>query len=274
MHQHKMPVSILFRFEFCVSLSYKGLKVRIQVLAQSVRSTRMDNGMSRSDESTGDEATESSSVRSSAVSSPEPLDEPPSTPVEVKSSYIDCSDESLQGEKALLHLAARSRILFIVFMLLPLSAGMFVISRNPPEIVSILYAKDFLTCASREKTNLGTTTKSDPTTIRPRRFRPIVSNRSPNAPEPLVEKNAPEFVLPELIKFLAGRSNKPHKAGQAKSPVETPPPPVGRVRPQSIRDMIRATHSPQVAVPPRYATIRIGGSRRRYAAIRIRRVPR
>lgn len=242
----------------------------------------MDNGMSRSDESTGDETSESSSVRSSAVSSPEPLDEPLNTPVAVKSSYIDCSDESLKGEKALLYVAARSRLLVLMIMLLPLSAGMFVISRNPPEIVSILFAKDFLTCPRQEKSDLGTRTRSEPTTIRPRRYRPIVSNRSPGAPEPLVEKNAPEFVLPELVKFLAGHFNilaghfnKPLRAVPAQSPGGTPPPPpTGRVRPKSIRDMIRASHAPKVVDPPRYATIRIGGSHRRYAAIRIRRVPR
>ncbi len=235
----------------------------------------LDNGMSRSDESTGDETTESSSVRSSAVSSPEPLDEPLSTPEALKCSYIDCSDESLKGEKALLYQAARSRLLFILFMLLPLSAGMFVILRNPPEIVSIVYAKAFLTCPHPEKIIPSTTTKGEPTSIRPRRFRPIVSKRSPDSPEPLVEKNTPEFVLPELVKFFARRSKKPRKPVKAQAPTETPPPPpVGRVRPQSIRDMIRAAHPPKVADPPRYTTIRIGGSSRRYAAIRIRRVGR
>jgi hypothetical protein len=223
--------------------------------------------MSRSDESTGTEDDSHDSARSSAVSSPEPLEYTPS-PVSLKPSYIDCSDESLKGETALLYLAGLSRFLFFLIVLLPISAGVFVTWGNP-EVMSFLMSKDFLSRPRREKFNLATTV----TTIRPRRFRPIVSDRSPDAPLPLVEKNAPEFVLPELFKFLALQSNGQRKAEKPRS--EPPPPPsVGRVRPKSIRDMIRPPQPPKARAPPKYTTIRIGGSRRRHAAIRIRRVGR
>ena len=238
-------------------------RTRWQVAAISV--------MSRSDESTGDESNES--ARSSAVSSPEPLEY---TTVSLKPSYIDCSDESLKGEKAMLCLAGRSRLFFVLIVLLPLLAGVFVTSRNP-EMRSFLSPKDFLSRPHREKFTLATptTTKGIATTIRPRRFRPIVSNRSPDAPIPLVEKNAPEFVLPELFKFLAFRSNEKGKAEHARPEAEPPPPPfVGRTRPKSIRDMIRPPQPPKAGGPRRYSSIRVGASSRRHVAIRIRRVGR
>lgn len=230
--------------------------------------------MSRSNDSIGEESPDS--ARSSAVSSPEPFDEPLASSMTLKPSYIDCSDESLKGEKALLHLAGRSLLLFTLVILLPLLAGVFVVSRNAPETMSFLMSKDFLTRPRREKFPLATTAQGTATNMGPRRFRPIMSNKSPDAPMPLVEKNAPEFVLPELVKFFVGRTNGPHKAEYARCDVETPPPPhVERVRPKSIRDMIRApTQPPKVASPSRYTTIRIGGSRRGYSTIRFRRAAR
>ena len=82
--------------------------------------------------------------------------------------------------------------------------------------------------------------------------------------QPLVEKNAPESVLPELLKHFASR-----------------PEDHGRTRATSIREMIQtnkvetARHHPVQAAQPKYATIRVGKKPpqpKRPPAIRIRRV--
>ena len=82
---------------------------------------------------------------------------------------------------------------------------------------------------------------------------------------PLVEKNAPENVLPELLKYFTGApatDEQPMGRSQARS---------------STRTTVVARHEPVVAPEPKYATFRIRSKPprpKRPPAIRIRRVRR